>query len=158
MIADVTSKPVSEEKSSSVIDERTDSDTVIPYEPGAERILKAGLALLVVLGLLAMDNFVFNPEVEQSTADTVAPAIGENSIVGAGSVVTKDVPDNVIAAGNPAKVVKELDPTREMVTRARYFAEPEKLDEQTQAIYKWMMKDNTFWGLLRSLMAPTRKD
>jgi acetyltransferase-like isoleucine patch superfamily enzyme len=84
--------------------------------------------------------------------------IGENSIVGAGSVVTKDVPDNVIAAGNPAKVVKELDPTREMVTRASYFAEPEKLDEQTQAIYKWMMKDNSFWGLLRSLMAPTRKD
>jgi acetyltransferase-like isoleucine patch superfamily enzyme len=35
--------------------------------------------------------------------------IGENAIVGAGSVVTKDVPDNVIVAGNPAKVLRKLN-------------------------------------------------
>src|SRR3989344_5066436 len=34
--------------------------------------------------------------------------IGENSIVGAGAVVTKDVPDNCIVAGNPAKIVRYL--------------------------------------------------
>ena len=34
--------------------------------------------------------------------------IGENSIVGAGSVVTKNVPDNVIVAGNPARILKKL--------------------------------------------------
>lgn len=34
--------------------------------------------------------------------------IGENAIVGAGSVVTKDVPDNAIVAGNPAKVIGEV--------------------------------------------------
>lgn len=34
--------------------------------------------------------------------------VGENSIVGAGSVVTKDVPDNTVVAGNPAKFVKQL--------------------------------------------------
>jgi acetyltransferase-like isoleucine patch superfamily enzyme len=34
--------------------------------------------------------------------------IGENAIVGAGSVVVKDVPDNVIVAGNPAKVLRKL--------------------------------------------------
>lgn len=34
--------------------------------------------------------------------------IGENSVVGAGSVVTKDVPDNVIVAGNPAKIIKYI--------------------------------------------------
>lgn len=33
--------------------------------------------------------------------------IGENSVVAANSVVTKDVPDNSIAAGNPAKIVRE---------------------------------------------------
>ena len=32
--------------------------------------------------------------------------IGENALVGAGSVVTKDVPDNAVVAGNPAKVLK----------------------------------------------------
>lgn len=35
--------------------------------------------------------------------------IGRNSIVGAGSVVTKDIPENVVAAGNPCKVIKQLD-------------------------------------------------
>lgn len=35
--------------------------------------------------------------------------IGENSIVGAGSVVVKDVPDNTIVAGNPAKVLRPID-------------------------------------------------
>lgn len=34
-------------------------------------------------------------------------SIGENSIVGANSVVTKDIPDNVVAAGVPAKVIRE---------------------------------------------------
>lgn len=34
--------------------------------------------------------------------------IGENAIVGAGSVVTRDVPPNVIVAGNPAKVLREI--------------------------------------------------
>jgi len=34
--------------------------------------------------------------------------IGENSIIAAGSVVTKDVPENVIVAGNPAIVVKQV--------------------------------------------------
>jgi len=34
--------------------------------------------------------------------------IGENSIVGAGSVVTRDVPPNVIVVGNPAKVLRQI--------------------------------------------------
>lgn len=34
--------------------------------------------------------------------------IGNNSIIGAGSVVTKDIPDNVIAAGVPCKVIREI--------------------------------------------------
>jgi acetyltransferase-like isoleucine patch superfamily enzyme len=34
--------------------------------------------------------------------------VGENSIVGAGSVVTKDVPSNTIVAGNPAKILREI--------------------------------------------------
>ena len=35
--------------------------------------------------------------------------IGENAIVGAGSVVTKDVPANVIVAGNPARFLRKVD-------------------------------------------------
>ena len=36
--------------------------------------------------------------------------IGDNSVIGAGSVVTKDVPENCIAAGNPCKVIRSLMP------------------------------------------------
>jgi acetyltransferase-like isoleucine patch superfamily enzyme len=35
-------------------------------------------------------------------------SIGENAIVGAGSVVTKDVPPNAIVAGNPARVLRYI--------------------------------------------------
>ena len=35
--------------------------------------------------------------------------IGENSIIGANSVVTKSIPANSIAAGNPAKVIKQFN-------------------------------------------------
>lgn len=34
--------------------------------------------------------------------------VGINSIVGAGSIVTKNVPDNTVVAGNPAKIIKTL--------------------------------------------------
>ncbi|WP_163929975.1 acyltransferase [Paraferrimonas sp. SM1919] len=41
---------------------------------------------------------------------TILPGItiGENAMVGAGAVVTKDVPDNALVVGNPAKIVKYL--------------------------------------------------
>ena len=34
--------------------------------------------------------------------------IGDNVVIGAGSVVTKDLPDNVIAAGNPCRVIRKI--------------------------------------------------
>ena len=34
--------------------------------------------------------------------------IGENSVIGAGSVVTRDIPANVVAAGNPCRVLREI--------------------------------------------------
>ena len=34
--------------------------------------------------------------------------IGDNVVIGAGSIVTKDIPSNVVAVGNPCKIIKEL--------------------------------------------------
>lgn len=36
--------------------------------------------------------------------------IGNNVVVAAGAVVTKDVPDNVVVGGNPARIIRKLDP------------------------------------------------
>ncbi len=43
---------------------------------------------------------------------TILPgvSVGKHAVVGAASVVTKDVPDYAVAVGNPAKVIKYLDP------------------------------------------------
>ena len=35
--------------------------------------------------------------------------IGDNTVIGAGSVVTKDIPANVVAVGNPCKVLREIN-------------------------------------------------
>jgi acetyltransferase-like isoleucine patch superfamily enzyme len=35
--------------------------------------------------------------------------VGENAVIAAGSVVTKDIPPNTLAGGNPAKVIRSID-------------------------------------------------
>lgn len=48
--------------------------------------------------------------------------IGDNSVIGAGSVVTKDIPADVIAAGNPCRVIRRItDADRDFYFRDRRF-------------------------------------
>lgn len=56
------------------------------------------------------------------TGATILPntCIGENAIVGAGSVVTKDVPANAVIAGNPARVLRYLNTPAADPSTARY--------------------------------------
>ncbi len=49
--------------------------------------------------------------------------IGDNCVIGAGSVVTKDIPANVVAFGNPCKVVREIGEKDE-----EFFFKNEKID------------------------------
>lgn len=41
---------------------------------------------------------------------TILPGVtvGDNAVIGAGSVVTKDIPENTVFAGNPAKFIKNI--------------------------------------------------
>jgi len=83
--------------------------------------------------------------------------IGENSVIGAGAVVTADVPANVVAAGNPARVVKHLDPRRPLVKRADWFADPVSLDRQIDQMDRDMLRRNSLLHWLRHLLFPTRE-
>ena len=83
-------------------------------------------------------------------------SIGENSIVGAGAIVVEPVPANCVAAGNPARVVKQLDPRETFTTRAQFFADPAKLARDFMAWEQAVLQGNTFFGWLRHLLFPTR--
>lgn len=61
--------------------------------------------------------------------------IGSNTVIGAGSVVTKDIPDWVIAAGNPCKVIRKI--TEE--DRKFYFKDRE-FDAEAWSIMEEMWK------------------
>jgi acetyltransferase-like isoleucine patch superfamily enzyme len=87
---------------------------------------------------------------------TKGVTIGRNSIVGAGSVVTRDVPPNSIAAGNPAAVVKELDPAQPITTRAALFEGPQRYEVVERAFDEKYLAGNTFGGWLRSMWRPDR--
>ena len=73
-----------------------------PTEPGPRRA-KWESAAPITLG----DNVWLGGSVVVCPGVT----IGENSIIGAGAVVTLDIPANSIAVGNPARVIRALDPT-----------------------------------------------
>lgn len=84
-------------------------------------------------------------------------AIGDNSIIGAGAIVVEDVPANSIAAGNPARVVKQLDPAETFTTRADWYADPARLARDFTAWEQAVLKGNTYFGWLRHLLFPRRE-
>ena len=45
---------------------------------------------------------------------TPGVTIGENCVIGAGSVVTKDIPANSLAVGNPCKVIHQINQTKKL--------------------------------------------
>lgn len=83
--------------------------------------------------------------------------IGKNSIVGASSVVTRDVPANAIAVGNPARVVAELDANAHMTRRAALFEGGMPYQAFKDQFDRQRLEGNTLWGLLRSKWFPDRR-
>jgi serine acetyltransferase len=80
--------------------------------------------------------------------------IGENSIIGAGAVVTKNVPPNSVFAGNPAKLVKVLDEKNDFISRKDFFNNPKKLAADFDALDKYSLKNNSFLGWIQSIFWP----
>jgi acetyltransferase-like isoleucine patch superfamily enzyme len=85
-------------------------------------------------------------------------SIGKNSVVAANAVVTKNVPANVIVAGNPAKIVRHLDPEKGFTTRADFFANPVELESFFDGIDKIVLTKNGFFNWFRALILPSTRD
>lgn len=84
--------------------------------------------------------------------------IGENSVVAACAVVSRDVPANVVVAGNPAKVVRELDVERGFRTRADFFDDPVAQQHFYDGVDRMVLAGNTFLNWLRACIRPRRGD
>jgi acetyltransferase-like isoleucine patch superfamily enzyme len=82
--------------------------------------------------------------------------IGKNSIIGANAVVTCDIPANVIAAGNPAKIIKKLDPDKVIITRKDRFSDTQKMKHLFESSEKESLRGNTLTGWIRSLFFPEK--
>ncbi len=84
--------------------------------------------------------------------------IGENSVIGAGSVVTHNIPANVVAAGNPARVVKTLNPKRRMLKREFLFQQGDVYWQNQNLITQYLTAGNSFLKWLRVLLKPSTLD
>ena len=98
-----------------------------PVEIGAGTLLGPGVQIYATSHPLDPDARIFEQDGMPSYTTTAKPIsigekvwigggaiilpgvrIGDGTTIGAGSVVTKDVPERVFAAGNPARVIREL--------------------------------------------------
>ena len=69
--------------------------------------------------------------------------VGNNVIIGANSLVNKDVPDNVVVAGNPAKIIMTIDEYYEK-RKNKQFDEAKKLATEYYRVYKKIPEKNIF--------------
>ncbi|SFL16251.1 maltose O-acetyltransferase [Paenibacillus sp. 1_12] len=82
-----------------------------------------------LIGYTKVGDVIIEDNVFIGARAIIMPAvtIGKNSIVAAGSVVTKSIPDNSVAAGNPAKVICTIEE----------YIEKTKLNQKTSPIYDY---------------------
>ena len=83
----------------------------------ARFVIVGGLATLIDMFVMGIVLYAFEPSlypkfynvwIGGNTVINPGVTIGNNVVIGSGSVVTKDIPDNVIAVGNPCRVLREI--------------------------------------------------
>lgn len=81
---------------------------------------------------------------------TPGVTIGENCVIGAGSVVTKDIPDNSIAVGNPCKVIRQInDKDREYINSLILDDETKDSKYKQEHGYVYSAKDEAIFNIVK---------
>lgn len=81
---------------------------------------------------------------------TPGVTIGENCVIGAGSVVTKDIPDNSIAVGNPCKVIRQInDKDREYINSLILDDETKDSKYKQENGYVYSAKDEAIFNIVK---------
>lgn len=81
---------------------------------------------------------------------TPGVTIGENCVIGAGSVVTKDIPDNSIAVGNPCKVIRQInDKDREYINSLILNDDTKDSKYKQEHGYVYSAKDEAIFNIVK---------
>lgn len=112
----------------------------------------------IAMGKTAPVNISDNVWVGEGAIICKGVSIGENSIIGAGSVVVNNIPRGCVAAGNPAKIVKQLDQKEKMITRAHFFKNPNKLFQDLDYFDRKLLANNTLFDWVRHIIRPRNND
>jgi acetyltransferase-like isoleucine patch superfamily enzyme len=112
----------------------------------------------ISIGKTAPVNIGSNVWVGDSAIVCKGVTIGKNSIIGAGAVVVDSIPPNCVAAGNPARIVKQLDVSESFTTRAQFFADPDRLVRAFDQTDRELLRENSLLHWLRYLLFPSNKD
>ena len=65
------------------------------------------------------------------------------------------MPANVIVAGNPAQIIKDLDSKEKIISRADMFSSPKELDELYLEIDRISLKQNSLFRWIKSKFYPS---
>lgn len=99
------------------------------------RILAHDASTQIPLGVSKVGRVIIGDNVFVGQGSIILPNthIGNRVIIGAGSVVSKDIPDNSVAAGNPARVIESYDA----------FVERHKRQMETRPVYHTIWNEKT---------------
>jgi acetyltransferase-like isoleucine patch superfamily enzyme len=117
-----------------------------------------GIYNRITLGNTAPVRLADNVWIGDSVIVCKGVVIGENSIIGAGSVVVEDIPPNCIAAGNPAKTIKALDPEEKITKRASLFSNPKQLFKGFDNFDRLLLRENSLQHWLRHIFFPLKNE